>query len=148
MSMNKINLYKHPDKVEGSGLYRTLIVIEVLSDREFTLGSDIDLEGVVREIEGGDFSGLVEEIDTREISHVDMSRLLEHQESDPEFLLGEKGWVYKLDHGDEVKWNDPDDGKCSRYLRIGTIEFTADGEVAKITDIDGGYLEAHVDELE
>jgi len=33
-----------------------------------------------------------------------------------------------LKAGDRVYWNDPDEGTCSKWLTIGTIEVTDDGE--------------------
>jgi hypothetical protein len=46
---------------------------------------------------------------------------------------------------DEVYWEDPDEGKRSRYLTIRNIEIV--GEVIQITDMDGGYLECFAHEL-
>lgn len=44
-----------------------------------------------------------------------------------------------------MTWNDPDNGLCTRTFIIGTIEFI--GNIVKITDRDGGYIEALVEEL-
>lgn len=35
---------------------------------------------------------------------------------------GSYAWVKKLHSGDEVFWNDPDDGECSRDFVIGSIK--------------------------
>lgn len=53
--------------------------------------------------------------------------------------------VEKLDFGDEVYWNDPDEGNCSRLMTIRTI--TVEGTAFKITDSEGGYLEGYISEL-
>ena len=53
--------------------------------------------------------------------------------------------VKKLKQGDEVTWNDPDDGLCTRTLTIGSIKVT--GDVIRILDKDGGYLECLAKEL-
>lgn len=48
--------------------------------------------------------------------------------------------VRKLRNGDEVFWNDPDEGKCSKTITIQTIEIH--GEVIRITGNDTqGYTE-------
>jgi hypothetical protein len=48
--------------------------------------------------------------------------------------------------GDEVFWNDPDSGECSRYITISSIKIT--GSVATIRTADGDCLECFVSELE
>jgi hypothetical protein len=53
--------------------------------------------------------------------------------------------VRKLSPGDEVFWTDPDNGVCSRYLTIQSIEIHKD--VIVIQDTDGGGLECFADEL-
>ena len=53
--------------------------------------------------------------------------------------------VAKLQPGDEVFWNDPDDGICSRYYTIQHIELN--GNIVCITDVDGSSLEAFAHEL-
>ena len=50
----------------------------------------------------------------------------------------------ELQPGDEVKWNDPDNGICSKILTIGSI--VVDG-VCKINEKNGGYLECFAHEL-
>ena len=48
--------------------------------------------------------------------------------------------------GDQVWWDDPDDGKCSRILTIQGIVYLADG-IVKITEPDGSCLECYIEEL-
>jgi hypothetical protein len=48
--------------------------------------------------------------------------------------------------GDTVFWNDPDNGECSRYIEIASIEIV--GDVAEICAKDGGYLECYLRELQ
>lgn len=54
--------------------------------------------------------------------------------------------VRKLKSGDEVYWNDPDGGLCSRVLKIQSIEFIWP-EAVRILAIDGSTLEAFIWEL-
>ena len=54
--------------------------------------------------------------------------------------------VEQLDNGDEVFWNDPDEGECSRHIVIQTIEVVG-GEMVRITGKDGSELECFADEL-
>jgi hypothetical protein len=137
-----IELKKHPERDKDTGLYRTLIVVEVLSTFDV---SDYKLSEIAHEIIEGDSSGRYEVLDNREISRLDMAKLLIKQGSDPTFLLGDDAWVYGLSTGDEVFWNDPDDGICSRNIKIQQIEFH--GDVIQITDVNGDYLEVKIDEL-
>jgi hypothetical protein len=51
----------------------------------------------------------------------------------------------KLQPGDEVFWNDPDDGACSRVYKIQTIEIN--GNVVTIMEPDGSVLECYAREL-
>jgi sortase (surface protein transpeptidase) len=53
--------------------------------------------------------------------------------------------VKKLHSGDEVYWNDPDEGTASRVYKIRTIEVI--GEIVVITDSDGSHLECFAKEL-
>lgn len=55
--------------------------------------------------------------------------------------------VRQLHNGDEVFWNDPDGGLCSRHLIIHTIEFV-DEDWVRIRDQEGGTLECFIKELE
>jgi hypothetical protein len=51
----------------------------------------------------------------------------------------------KLHPGDQVFWEDPDGGACSRVLRIQTIKVV--GNVATIMELDGSILECYAKEL-
>jgi len=139
----KIELINHPEACEGSEVYRTIFIVEVLSDKPV---ADLDLADIAHEINEGDSSGRVEVRDSREVSKHDMAKLLDHQGSDPSFILGDDAWKYGLHPGDQVTWNDPDDDACSRTIIIGTIEYVADDTV-KITDRDGSELECPITEL-
>lgn len=52
----------------------------------------------------------------------------------------------KLHSGDEITWNDPDDGICSRTEAIQSLDFKGDGVVG-IHWLDGGYTEALTSEI-
>lgn len=54
--------------------------------------------------------------------------------------------VKKLHAGDEVYWNDPDNGLCSKTIKIATIEVRPCYTVI-ITGDDGSYLECFASEL-
>lgn len=58
---------------------------------------------------------------------------------------------WNLHNGDEVWWDDPDDGKCSRYHTIQDITYAGkigdDDCVISIRDIDGSVLECFAREL-
>jgi len=63
-------------------------------------------------------------------------------------MLPEDDWRRQLHSGDEITWNDPDAGACSRSGTILEIEYDQEGEdVAKITFTDGEYLEVLLEEL-
>jgi len=51
----------------------------------------------------------------------------------------------KLHPGDQVKWNDPDEGTCSRVLTIQTIEIN--GNVFTIMEPDGSVIMGYAREL-
>jgi hypothetical protein len=53
--------------------------------------------------------------------------------------------VHDLRAGDEVYWNDPDYGACSKHIVIQEIEIL--GDTVCITDIYGDYLECFPHEL-
>jgi hypothetical protein len=72
--------------------------------------------------------------------------------------------VLKLHAGDEVFWNDPRDGECSRVYQIQSIEvhgaefldpqspdYDPDPDptdhIVRIEDVDGACLECYADEL-
>ena len=52
----------------------------------------------------------------------------------------------RLHTGDEVFWEDPDNGLCSRRLTICEIKYKGDGSFS-IIDTDGGHLECFAKEL-
>lgn len=56
-----------------------------------------------------------------------------------------KKQVKQLHSGDEVYWNDPDNGTCSRVLKIHSIEVHED--VAIIQDVSGAVVECFIKEL-
>jgi hypothetical protein len=53
--------------------------------------------------------------------------------------------VKKLQPGDMVWWTDPDHGIGSRMLWISTVEIL--GDIVRITEVDGSYLECFHTEL-
>ena len=57
--------------------------------------------------------------------------------------------VRGLRNGDEVTWNDPDEGACTRTMTIRKIVLRGrgGGAMVEITDTDGGYLECLAREL-
>lgn len=52
----------------------------------------------------------------------------------------------KLHSGDQVYWNDPDDGACSRVLTIQSVE--VHGNVVTIEEPDGSVVECFARELQ
>jgi hypothetical protein len=67
----------------------------------------------------------------------------EEEEVDPD----DADWRLHLAPGDEVTWNDPDCGECSRTDIIGSIEYSEDGSRARIVWKNGDELECFTDEL-
>ena len=55
-------------------------------------------------------------------------------------------WRRNLHSGDEVTWNDPDDGLCSRTGVIGSIRYFGDDKAA-IRWQDGDEVEVYLQEL-
>ena len=53
--------------------------------------------------------------------------------------------IKKLHQGDQVYWEDPDEGSCSRLLAIQTIE--VNGNIVTIMEPDGSVVEAYAREL-
>jgi len=53
--------------------------------------------------------------------------------------------VENLKSGDKVYWNDPDDGLCSRWYDIETIEIV--GDIVSIVEPDGSHLSCFMEEL-
>jgi hypothetical protein len=63
--------------------------------------------------------------------------------------------IRALKPGDEVKWNDPDRGLCSRTIKIKQIVILEepgdpwqDDTIISIEEEDGGYIEVFAHELE
>lgn len=54
-------------------------------------------------------------------------------------------WRKNLHPGDEVMWNDPDNGECSRKLKIGSINI--DDEVFHIVTVKGDEVQGYLEEL-
>jgi len=52
----------------------------------------------------------------------------------------------ELHNGDEVFWNDPDEGLCSRMLKIHSISFIPPN-IFRIEEIDGSEVECYAREL-
>ena len=48
--------------------------------------------------------------------------------------------------GDEVYWTDPDDGKCSGYWQIKSVQVR--GTIVTIQDLDDSVLDCFAPELE
>jgi hypothetical protein len=61
-------------------------------------------------------------------------------------MLSEKDWRRFLKPGDEVKWNDPDEGKCS-FTGILTLVNYHEGDVADLLFTDGHSIEVFLREL-
>lgn len=55
--------------------------------------------------------------------------------------------VLKLRKDDEVYWNDPDNGLCSKTLKILKIEVRKPLQTVIITDVNGDTLECFASEL-
>ena len=63
--------------------------------------------------------------------------------ADPRLTLEQ---AMALHSGDEVTWNDPDEGTCTCTFTIQSIQHHSD-DLFKITKMDGGHLEALASEL-
>jgi hypothetical protein len=61
--------------------------------------------------------------------------------------LPKSDWRRKLHKGDEVTWNDPDDGLCSRTGQILAISYMDGDDAASITWMDGTTTEVLLREL-
>ena len=53
----------------------------------------------------------------------------------------------ELKHGDQVHWQDPDNGLCSGTLTIGDISVDCETGAIVITDITGDDIECWPEEL-
>jgi hypothetical protein len=65
----------------------------------------------------------------------------------PDYTVPENeliGWG--LEPGDEVKWNDPDEGRCSRILKVKSVEFLGESAIS-IMEEDGSVVECYAREL-
>lgn len=57
---------------------------------------------------------------------------------------------WNLNPGDEVYWNDPDEGVCSKHITIRTVEYhgqVGDDCIIQLTGVDGSDLECFAHEL-
>lgn len=57
-----------------------------------------------------------------------------------------KIFPYNIKAGDRVFWHDPDNGICSRYLFIASIEWK-ENNIAFISQMDGDFIEVFANEL-
>ena len=80
-------------------LYKTVFTVEVLSDGTV---SQLDLGDLHRAINDGGCSGKVDVTSETVLTRREMALALQSQDSDPVFLLGDDGWKYALQPGDEV----------------------------------------------
>lgn len=53
--------------------------------------------------------------------------------------------IAQLHPGDQVQWNDPDSGICSKIITIQNIEWH--GEIVRLVEQNGSVLECYLDEL-
>ena len=53
----------------------------------------------------------------------------------------------KLHNGDQVYWDDPDNGNCSRHITIQNIEIEEGSDIVSIYGVDGDYLQCFAYEL-
>ncbi len=58
----------------------------------------------------------------------------------------EPAWKHCLRTGDEFFWSDPDEGTCSRVVRIQTIEYT-DERTIRVMESNGNVLECYLNEI-
>lgn len=72
---------------ESTGLFRTVIAVEVLS--QDANPSDMSLSEIEYEMTEGSFSGITYTQSIQEVSKAEMTRLLEHQGSDASFFFPE-----------------------------------------------------------
>jgi hypothetical protein len=55
--------------------------------------------------------------------------------------------VKQLHNGDEVFWNDPDHGACSRYIIIQSTTVEKGSDIISVYGKDGSYLQCFAHEL-
>jgi len=88
---------------------------------------------------------LLEDISFRALEVGDDGLIVVEVEGDDE-CCREDGWKDKLAVGDEVFWNDPDDGRCSAIYKI--VEITNDDPpVYRLRNDSGSETEAYLKEL-
>jgi hypothetical protein len=56
--------------------------------------------------------------------------------------------IRKLCPGDQIYWNDPDDGRCSRIYEIKNIRIDDDEEIVTIEEPDGSLLMCYISEID
>ena len=61
-------------------------------------------------------------------------------------MMKTRNWRKHLHSGDEVTWNDPDDGLCTRTGKISAIEYLPEN-TASIIWMDGSLTEVYLSEL-
>jgi len=133
-------------------MYRTKVVIEILSeDPVNTEDSSVNiwLDTIADQINDGDWSGAVENLGSEKLNKRDMALCLLAQGSDPEFLLGEDGWKYSLQPGDEVHI-DTGDNELGPSVIIQSILYIFgddDTEVVQIISKEGEKIECLVSEI-
>ena len=67
--------------------WKTTIVFEVLTEGETALPDDMTLADIVEMTVNGNASGNVESLESEQVDRQTMAELLEHQRSDPSFLI-------------------------------------------------------------
>jgi len=69
-------------------------------------------------------------------------------DANPDFVVPEdQVFIWSLTKDDRVRWNDPDDGVCSRILTVADVKFEGE-DSATITDMDGSDVGCCFPELE
>jgi hypothetical protein len=122
-------------------MYKTKVVITVLSEEELP---SADLDFIADEITNGDYSGACRIEEVEKLTRRQMALALLEQNSDPDFLLGDDGWKYALDSGDEVTV-DCGEPEVAGTVIISAIEYVeADSQecdAVRITTKDGEVIE-------
>jgi len=115
----------------------------VLTDEKID-ESNVNLMDIAREgIEGGDVLDW-EVTATRKLSKREMAQELVTMGSEANFMLGEDGWKYGLDSGDEVQI-DTGDNELGPSVIIATIEYH-DDSVTIVTN-EGKRIDCLVSEI-
>ena len=71
--------------------WKTTITFEVLTEGETALPDDMTLGDIVEMTINGHASGNVESLESEQVDRQTMAELLEHQQSDPAFLIEDWG---------------------------------------------------------